>query len=272
MIRMIAVDLDGTLLAGKSNLPEENVRALRRAMDAGVQVAIVSGRMIESTLPIAEAIGVNAPMSLFNGAMLYDLRSDAILSGTMLSMETARRILRELERIGVHTQAFPGRGFYMEKADAWSAYYTDKVGVTGIETGVKLSEWLETDVFKLLCLGESAELSAVQAKLIPMFPEATFVKSADTHLEIVARGVDKATGLRELSAKLGIAPEEIIAFGDEMNDLPMIEFAGTGYAMENGAAELRARARCIAPKNTDCGVARIVNLFMNEGRMGGCAE
>ena len=72
MIRMIATDLDGTLLGAKSVLPEENVRALQRAMEAGVKVVLSSGRMVEATTPIGEAIGVNAPMVLFNGAMVYD--------------------------------------------------------------------------------------------------------------------------------------------------------------------------------------------------------
>ena len=139
MIKMIVCDLDGTLLAGKSNIPEENITALRRAMAAGVQVVIASGRMIEATLPIAEKIGVNAPMVLLNGAMVYDPESDRILAGTTIPCETAVSLLKEFEKRGAYMQAFPGRGFYFEKACDWTAYYSDKIGVIGIETGVPLS-------------------------------------------------------------------------------------------------------------------------------------
>ena len=104
-----------------------------------------------------------------------------------------------------------------------------------------------------------------------MFPEATFVKSGETHLEIIARGVDKASGLRDISAITGIKPEEMMAFGDEMNDLPMLKYAGVGYAMDNAVPGVRGEMRLIAPKNTDCGVARIVNMYLDEGRMGGQA-
>ena len=97
MIRMIVTDLDGTLLAGGNNIPEKNIAALRRAMDAGVQVVLCSGRMIEATLPIAEAVEANAPMVLFNGAMVYDRENDRILSGHTIPRETAVTVLKEIE-------------------------------------------------------------------------------------------------------------------------------------------------------------------------------
>ena len=269
MIRMIVTDLDGTLLAGKSNLPEKNIEALKRAMDSGVQVVIASGRMIEATLPIAKKIGVNAPMILLNGAMVYDLASDRILSGTTIPCETAVSLLKEFEKRGAYMQAFPGRGFYLEKACHWTAYYSDKIGVTGTEVGMPLSRWLKTDVYKLLCLGAKEETDQLVRELAPAFPEISFVKSGDTHLEIIMKGVDKGKGLDEISKITGIGGDEIMAFGDEENDLPILRYAKYGYAMENCADCVRREMKYIAPKNTDCGVARIVNLFLDEKRMGG---
>lgn len=269
MIRMIVTDLDGTLLAEKSNLPEKNIAALKRAMETGVKVVIASGRMIESTVPIAQNIGVNAPMVVLNGAMVYDLQTDRILSGTTIDRETARRLLTEIEARGVYVQAFPGRGFYLCKANEWTARYSDKIGVIGTETGIPLARWLQTDVYKLLCLGTKAETDALASELAPLFSQVNFVKSGETHLEIIARGVDKAAGLKKISELTGISAEEMLAFGDEANDLPMLKYAEYAYAMENSAECVRREIRTIAPKNTDCGVAEIVNLFLDEGRMGG---
>ena len=269
MIRMIVTDLDGTLLAGRSNLPEGNIIALKRAMQAGVQVVIASGRMIEATLPIARAIGVNAPLSLFNGAMAYDMETDSILSGTVVPRKIALKVLRALEDRGAYVQAFPGRGFYMEKKNRWTDYYENKIGVTGTETGMKLSAWLESDVYKLLCLGSSLELNEIIRDLAPQFPELTFVKSGETHLEIIARGVDKAAGIAEIARITGTAPEEMLGFGDEMNDLPMLKFVGEGYAMQNAVPGVKAEISRIAPDNLACGVARIVNRYLDEGKMGG---
>ena len=269
---MIITDLDGTLLAGKSILPEENIRALKRAMEAGVKVVIASGRMIEATLPIAEAIGVNAPLSLFNGAMAYDYQNDRILSGKPVPHDVIMPVIEALEARGTYVQAFPGRGYFMEKKNHWTDYYENKIGVIGTEIGMPLSQWLKTDVFKLLCLDEPAELDAIVREFVPRFPEITFVKSCETQLEIVAKGVDKASGLADISALTGIPAEEMMAFGDEMNDLPMLKYAGAGYAMENAVPGVLKEMRLIAPKNTDHGVARIVNMYLDEGRMGGNAQ
>lgn len=268
LIRMIVSDLDGTLLAGKSHLPEENMRALQRAMDAGVRVSIASGRMLEATLPIARKIGVNAPISLFNGAMTYDLAQNRVLHGVTIPRETAVRVLRAVEARGAYVQAFPGEGYYMEEKNEWTAYYENKIGVIGTAVGRRLSDWLETDVYKLLCLGSSAELSALLEALTPQFPEICFVKSGETHLEIVARGVSKASGLQALSECTGISTQEMLTFGDEMNDLPMLKLAGTAYAMENCVDGVKKEIRRIAPANTSCGVARVVNLYLDEGKMG----
>lgn len=268
MIRMIVTDLDGTLLAGGNNIPEENLTALRRAVDAGVQVVLCSGRMIESAMTIAQRVGANAPMVLFNGAMLYDGAQDRILDSHMIAHDEALAVLRQIEAAGVYVQAFPGRGYFFEAETEWTRYYAGKIGVEGTAVNGKLSSWLEGDVYKLLCLGKPAELDALAARIAPMFPDVCFVKSSDTHLEIVAGGVDKSTGLRALEKISGVTPEEMIGFGDEANDLPMLRYVGTPYVMENAPENVRREARHIAPANTQAGLGKIVNLYLNENRMG----
>ena len=269
MIRMIACDLDGTLLSEKSSIPPRNVRALKRAMEAGVQVVLASGRMVEATLPIAEKIGVNAPMVVFNGAMVYDRASDAILGGSVIPRDTAIEVLKCIEDMGVYVQAFPGRGYFYEKRCSLTTYYENKISVVGQETGMPLSKWLETDVYKLLCIGENDVLNGMIPGLSARFPALSFFKSGERHMEIVLRGVDKGTGMAQLCGLLGIDRSEILAFGDEENDLPLLAYAGDSYLMENAPERLRRKARQIAPRNTDCGVARIVEQYLNENRMGG---
>lgn len=269
LIRMIATDLDGTLLAGKSNLPEENIKALQRAMEKGVRVVLSSGRIIEAMTFLSEKIKVNAPLICYNGAMVYDPGSDEILYGKTIPCETAVKVLREIEKTGVHVQACPGRSYYFPEYNNWTAYYEDKVGPKGQPVHMPLSEWLTQDVYKFLCLGENHLIEKLARDLAPMFPDVSFIKSAEWHLEVVAKGVDKFDGLKFLGESMGIAQEEIMAFGDEHNDLGMLDYAGQGYLMDNAPANINRSNYKIAPKNTDCGVARIVNLYLNEGRMGG---
>ena len=170
--------------------------------------------------------------------------------------------------MGCYVQAFPGRDYYYAEATDWTRYYSAKINVPGQAVGKKLSEWLESDVYKLLALGAAADLDILAAKLAPRFPEVCFVKSGETHLEVVAAGVDKATGLSELAAFSGIAPQEMIGFGDEANDLPMLHYVGQAYVMENAPENVRSQIRCMAPKNTSAGLAKIVNQYLDEGKMG----
>ena len=268
MIRMIVTDLDGTLLSGGNNIPEKNIAALHRAMELGAQVVLCSGRMIEATMPIAEAVEANAPMVLFNGAMVYDREADRILSGHTIPKETAVQVLKEIEAMDAYVQAFPGRGYFYEAETEWTRYYSGKISVQGQAVGKKLSDWLETDVYKLLVIGPAGELDAMQEKLTPMFPDVCFVKSCDRHLEIVANGVDKATGLRELTTISGIGPGEMLGFGDEANDLPMLHYVGHAHVMENAPENVRREIRRMAPKNTEAGLAKIVNQYIDEGKLG----
>ena len=269
MIKLIATDLDGTLLSTGSEIPKENIDALRRAMDAGLLVVLSSGRMVEATVPIAKKIGVNAPLVVFNGSMVYDMKNDRILRGKVIPRKIAVALLARLEELGGYTHAFPGRGFYFDTRCAWTDYYENKIGVHGTEIRMPLSKWLEQDVYKLLTLGEPEQLDSLITILQPEFPEVSFVKSGKTHLEIVPMGVDKAAGMRGISKVTGIPPEEMLAFGDEMNDLPMLKYCGVSYVMENAPEHMRREAEHIAPRNTDHGVARIVNQYLDEGRMGG---
>lgn len=270
LIRMIATDLDGTLLSVRSEIPEENIRALRRAMDAGVRVCLCTGRMIESTLSVVDALGgVNAPLSLFNGAMLYDADGDRILSGAKIARGTAVKLLERIEGLGAYVQAFPGRGYYYERRTDWSWRYAEKIGVEGEAVGAPLSKWLDTDVFKLLVLGAPEEVSAIAETLSGEFDDICCVRSSANYLEVIRRGVDKGTGLLDVCRETGVAPEEVLAFGDEMNDLPLILAAGFGYAMENGAEGVVRRAKYVAPRNTEAGLARVVEMYLDEGRMGG---
>lgn len=270
MIRMIVTDLDGTLLAGNSNLPEDNIAALRRAMDAGVYVVLASGRMVEATVPIAEKIGVNAPISVFNGGLVYDIKEKKVLGGTAIDCATAREVLKAVEAEGVYIHAFPAKGyFYGTRHERWTKVYSDRINVFGTETGIPLSEWLTEDVYKLLALGTPAELKSLQDKLVPMFPGISFIKSGENNLEIVRKGVNKASGLKAIGELLNVQPEEMICFGDEVNDMPMLEYAGTGYVMENAPEHVRAQAKYLAPANTRCGVAKIINAYLDEGKMGG---
>ena len=130
-----------------------------------------------------------------------------------------------------------------------------------------VSEWMQGGMVKMLAIATPEVIDRLQAKLREAFPAGVnFMKSKAHYLEIVAEGVDKGSAINVLAEKLGIPTDEIMAFGDGQNDAAMLEAAGLGVAMENAVAECKAVAKLIAPRNTEDGVAQVIERFLAEGK------
>ena len=257
MIRLIASDLDDTLLNEKSDINPRVLAALKAAMAAGCGVTLCSGRMLEAMLPLAERIGVNAPMLLYNGAMAYE----------------ALGIVELSERMGCYIQAYPGMGYYCRKVTEYTRRYANSIRVEPTPVGRPLSEWMRenpSDMQKLLLIDTPEGADQAQAALKKAFPRgAGFLKSKPQYIEIAPEGVDKGRALMKLAGMLGLKPEEVMAFGDGQNDVSMIRAAGTGVCMANGCPEARQAADRIAPPNTEDGVAVVIEEYLEKGMIGG---
>lgn len=267
MIRLIATDMDDTLLNADSDLTPRTLDALRRAMDAGVMVSLSSGRMPESMLPFAERIGVNAPMILFNGALIYDHRTDTTLFSNPIPADIALGVAKMIESMGIYLQIYPGKGYYCNRRTEHTDRYEASIRVPCTELGVPVSEWMQGGMIKMLAIATPEVIDAAQKELQKAFPKGVnFMKSKAHYLEIVGEGIDKGSAIRVLAEKLGLSTDEIMAFGDGQNDASMIAAAGLGVAMENAVAESKAVAQMIAPRSTEDGVAQVIEEFLNEGK------
>ena len=273
LIRLIATDLDDTLLNEKNQLTERTLNALRAAMAAGCGVTLSSGRMMEAMLPFAEKIGVNAPMLLYNGAMLYDHNTDETLYATRVPYEVALGVARIVEDAGSYVQVYPGKGYYCTELLERTHVYARQINVPAIPTHMPMSKWLEAhpgDVQKLLVIDTSAEnADSLQARLREAYPHgASFLKSKPHYIEIMPEGVNKGASMAKLAELLGLKHEEVMCFGDGQNDVPMLQYAGAGWAMANGCEEARACTPLIAPPNSEDGVAQIIERYLSNGEIG----
>lgn len=269
MIRLIATDMDDTLLDAGSRVTERTARALRMAMDAGVLISLSSGRMTESMLTFAQSLQVNAPMILFNGAMIFDHRTERTLFANAIPAALAKQVAQAVDDRGIYLQAYPGKGYFCNRRTDHTDRYEKSIRVPVTELGVPISQWLETDMVKLLAISTPEVIARVQDDLQRQFPTGVrFMKSKPCYLEIVAQGIDKGGSLARLAGFLGIDREEVMAFGDGQNDASMVAYAGCGVAMDNAVAECKAGAKIIAPKNTEDGVAQIIEQFLKDGKLG----
>lgn len=265
-IRMIATDMDGTLLDRDRQISVRTILALKGAMESGALVVLSSGRMLDSITPFAEKIGVNAPVICFNGALTYDVGEGRACAETLMDQATARAVCREMEQMGQYVQGCWGSKFYYAKYAEETRGYEEKCGVRGQEAGMPLSEFIACGVYKLLMIVRPGDIPKYLPRLRAKFSDKVdFTPSSESFLECVALGVNKGASLRQLGASRGIAPSEILAFGDEQNDLAMLTQVGYGYAMANADEVIRRQVRFVAPSNAEDGVAQVVERYLSEG-------
>lgn len=267
-IRLIASDLDETLLNRRAELTGRTIAALRRAMAAGAYVVLASGRMVKAMAAYADQIEPNAPLIAFNGGLIYDYAAGKAVEARRLEAEVGREVARAAEARGVHVQAFTDEEYYFERDNAFSDSYALGIGgLYGRAAGRKLSGWIDRPLCKLLMIAGAQVAPGLARELGEAFlGRAEFALSRATYIECTARGVRKGAALEALCARLGVARDEVAAFGDAPNDLDMLEWAGCGYAVANARPEVRERA-LPAPGSDEDGVAQVIERLLDEGRV-----
>lgn len=271
--KLIAIDVDGTLLNSKSQISERTKRAIRKAVEKGAMIVIATGRRFCSAKPLVEGLGVDLMIAAHNGVLLKRIDGQFI-TGRFLKPEVARDAVRIVKRFGVEPIVYRGTGDYAEifveepKAEWLVGYIEHNRQHARIVRS--LEEAIRWDVLEVMSvmdrsivdevtkhLKEGLEGRAKVLKQVPQDGRLAFVEVADSR-------VAKDYPLRFLCRKFGIRREEVVAFGDNYNDLEMLEFAGLGVLMENAHEELKKGNFMIAPSNDDDGVAQVLERLMNE--------
>ena len=269
-VRLIATDLDGTLLHSDGSVSARSRAALAAAEAAGFVVAFVTGRpprwlddLVEPTGHVGIAVGAN-------GAVLYDLATQRTLVEHALAPELLRELARDLRA------SFPDVGFAVEHGHGFAAEpgYThdwdvnprlDRAGQPVPPPLIgDLDEITARPGIKLLAKDRGANPDAFMAAAARVLDgRATITRSSSYGLlEIAAHGVTKASGLAELAARHGIAREDVLAVGDMPNDLPMLQWAGHAYAVGNAHPDVRAAADAVLARNDDDAVAELIENLL----------
>jgi Cof subfamily protein (haloacid dehalogenase superfamily) len=264
---LIACDVDGTLLGEDEKVTARTRNAVRAAVAAGAQFVLATGRPPRWIPPVVDGLGF-APMAVCaNGAVIYDPVTDKVLSARTLPV-AALAALAEIA-----TRVIPGAGLAVERvgASAHDSATPQFVSSPGYEhawlnpdnTEVSMDDLLSAPAVKLLVRkagARSADMAAELAKHVGIEGDITY-STNNGLVEIVPLGIDKATGIAEIAAPLGITDADIVAFGDMPNDVPMLLRAGLGVAMGNAHPDAIAAADEVTAPNTDDGVARVLERW-----------
>jgi Cof subfamily protein (haloacid dehalogenase superfamily) len=265
--RLIASDVDGTLLDDDEKVSPRTRAAVTAAVQAGAHFVLATGRPPRWVHPVVDALGF-APMAVCaNGAVIYDPAADRIVSARTLTAE----VLGELAEIA--TRVIPGSGLAVERVgrSAHDAATPQFVSSPGYEhawlnpdnTEVSVEDLLSEPAIKLLIRkagGRSDDMAAALMNHIDKQGDITY-STNNGLIEVVPLGISKATGVDELARPLGISSEEVVTFGDMPNDIPMLRWAGLGVAMGNAHPDALAAADEVTADNSDHGVARVLERW-----------
>jgi Cof subfamily protein (haloacid dehalogenase superfamily) len=259
--RLVASDLDGTLLRPDEMASDRTRAALAAARAAGITVVLVSGRPPRSLGPIAERIGVGGTAICANGAVLWDLDSGTMVDHTPLAADLATRLVHDLR------QAIPGALFAVELEHGFGreAGWSDGRALLSSPEALEADalELITGPVTKLLARHPTMAFAEVAERARAAVGENAVVTWAGLRLvEISAAGVTKASALERLCRRLGIAAPEVVAVGDMPNDLAMLDWAGTGVAVANAQQSVLDAADEVIPSNVDDGVAVLLERIV----------
>jgi hypothetical protein len=255
--RVVATDLDGTLLRSDGSIDERTRHAVAGVEAAGALVVICTARPARWMAPLADATGHRGVAICANGGVLWDLHSDRAIEEFPLEPAIARQVVALLQA------ALPGGHWAVERANGFGHEPTyeprwpvpENTIIEAVETLV------EEPSLKLMLRHEhlTADVLLERAREVAgHLAELSHSNSAGGLLEIAAAGVSKASALTRVCAERGLRREDVIAFGDMPNDLPMLEWAGHAVAVANAHADLIAAADEVTTSNDDAGVARVL--------------
>lgn len=262
--KMIAVDLDDTLLSDDLSISQINRQAISRAVSMGVKVTISTGRMFRSTLPYVEQLMLDVPVITYQGALIKNAVSKEVVLARPLPMDISFQIIEESRKHGVHLQVYIGDDYFFDKPNGYSQMYFDLSGIEG-KAVKRLEEFLIENPLKILIMDSPETISYLTGHYADLFKgKAEITISKSNYLEFTNVNANKGSALEHLAQSFGIKREEVIAIGDGYNDISMIKYAGLGVAMSNAPEDVKRHADFITCSNEDNGVAYVIRKFVFE--------
>ena len=270
--RLLAVDMDGTLLDRQSEVHPTTAKAVRDAVAAGVYVVLASGRAPRHMLDVHRLLQLDTPIVAYNGALVYDAGRQEVIHHEPIDLDIARRIAQMLKEhdpsINLHVETQEGI------VDRWSVEAVDERLLDSImrwrvepphsvgEVQQLLSDEA-TRVSKLWFYAPVDTMAAIKRRMTAeMEDRIATLAFDDVTLTILSSGVSKAAAVAWVAERYGVSQPEVMAIGDDLNDVPMLGWAGLGIAMGNAKPAAQAVARETTATNAEHGVAQAIRRWL----------
>ena len=263
---LIVSDFDGTLVCDSGEITQKNKDAIQEFVANGGKFAISTGRMPSGIIHRVEELGLKGLVSCCQGAIIIDVETKTPVSKGAMIHEEAVAACQKLEELGVHIHVYDLWHFYSNVDDMFLRMYEEKVGEKATVIDDKpISQFLQETkmpVYKILAMVEPQRNATVYKAVTDLgLQNSTVTKSAEFLVEVVHSSYSKGTAVEFLSKHYDIPLGKTVAIGDQWNDLPMLEKAGLGLAVQNAAKELKDVATVLQSTNEESAIAEAIENY-----------
>ena len=262
MYKLIAIDIDGTLITDEKVITEGTKRALEQAIAKGAHVTLATGRMYASARKIAMQTGLNVPLITYQGSLIKNVMDEEVLYECAVPDTAARKLLQFCKEHNLHIQLYINDELYAHEDNEKLQDYV-KLNNISYKIEPDLDKLLEIPSTKILMIDTPERLDELTPAMRELLgPEVFIVKSKPHFLEVTHRDGMKGNALRFLANHFGCTLEETIGIGDSWNDHDLVETAGLGVAMGNAVPSLKEVADYVTLSNNEEGVRHAIEKFV----------
>lgn len=266
MIKIVAIDLDGTLFDSKKNISNENRATIKKAKELGCKIVLATGRPISGVTPVLEDLNLTSEFDyviVYNGAKVYNVGTKEIIFSSTIDGKSVKELYYESKKLGVHFHAFRQNE---ELITPIHNPYTDvEARINHVKDNLfDFNNINDNDLFlKAMMVDCDENITRIMNEVNPIYKEKySMVRSSKIFLEFLNKNTHKGHALVALANHLKIDLKDTMAIGDAGNDLPMIKAAGIGVAMENAFPDIKIEANYITSSNEESGVAQAIEKFI----------
>ena len=260
MIKLIALDLDNTLLSKDNNIPSDVLSLLRECMRRRITIVIATGRMLNSALKYAKEIGNDCKILCYNGSLIISSDGHELFSAA-LTTDIMEKIVIFSKSHGLYCQFYKDHKILVEKVTEGTTIDPDLLNTEALEVG-DFSNYEFEPSPKAMIVVKPEDLHRLQSELSEFLGKHVYLAQSQSYLiEIMPENINKANSLAFLCEKLGISPDEVMACGDNTNDAEMLKWAGLGVAISNSVESLKAVADYVCQNERSAGVAEAIKKF-----------
>lgn len=263
--KLIAIDMDGTLLNSNKEISDRTIQAITKAKNKGINVVLATGRILSSAQIYADRLNLNSHILACNGAIICDGDKNVVHSVPM-GLEAVEKVISLGEKYKTYFHFYNEKSLYSNQyVQEVVDYYSErdqKIDFNIFKDYNEIAMDKELNIYKFLFIDNDLDKLSILRSELDQVEDLGITKSWSNNIEVMNKDVSKGLGLKHLCNLLNISSQQVIAIGDNENDISMIDFAGLGVAMGNGSDIVKSRANYITSTNDEDGVANVIEKFI----------